>query len=321
LPPTYRWTLTLLEAGLEEEAAPGAAAGPGDGAPASPAAKRTVSRSVSLAARAGPPAAAAAVGAPLPAPLRALVTANPALLPEDAARRFLVGLGSEPKACLAAAAMLDWTLNSGLAGVASQPQPAFAAMKRHYPHGLLGWSRRRDCLVELECMGRWPAAHAALRAEGVDDAAMLRHLYFTYVYAFSRVDARPLPAGKTVKIVDLEGLAMADLSSPAFKLIARAGSVLAVNFPQRLHKCFLVNAPGWWALAWRAVAPIIPARVRANIQLFGRGDGAAAARAIAEWADAEVVPARYGGASGRPLGECPLEVELAAYVAALAARR
>jgi hypothetical protein len=47
----------------------------------------------------------------------------------------------------------------------------------------------------------------------------------------------------------------------------------------------------------------------------------AAARAIAEWADAEVVPARYGGASGQPLGECPLEVELAAYVAALAARR
>ena len=47
--------------------------------------------------------------------------------------------------------------------------------------------------------------------------------------------------------------------------------------------------------------------------------GAAAARA-AEWADAEVVPARYGGASERPLGESPLEVELAAYVAALAAR-
>jgi hypothetical protein len=47
----------------------------------------------------------------------------------------------------------------------------------------------------------------------------------------------------------------------------------------------------------------------------------AASRAIAEWAGAEVVPARYGGASERPLGECPLEVELAAYVAALAARR
>lgn len=34
------------------------------------------------------------------------------------------------------------------------------------------------------------------------------------------------------------------LAIPAATL--QAGALLAVNFPQRLHRAFLVNAPSWW---------------------------------------------------------------------------
>ena len=49
---------------------------------------------------------------------------------------------------------------------------------------------------------------------------MLRHLLFTYLYVFTRLDPRPLPHGKTIKIVDLAGLSMRDVASDAFKASA-----------------------------------------------------------------------------------------------------
>jgi hypothetical protein len=52
--------------------------------------------------------------------------------------------------------------------------------------------------------------------------------------------------------------------------------MLSMNYPQRLAKCFLVNAPGWWALAWKLISPLIPAKVRAQMALYSKNVGDAA---------------------------------------------
>jgi hypothetical protein len=251
-----RWRLVLLDADLEEELQ--------REEPASPAVKRTVSVSrppSGLGLGVGLGVASPVPGGPLPRHIELLVEANPGVVTRDTARRFVVGLESETKAFTALTAMLAWTRDNGLEGVASRPQPAFAAMKRCYAHGFPGWSRRRDCLVEVECMGRWPGAHAALTAEGVSEQAMLEHLLFTYQYAFTRLDARPLPHGKTVKIVDLEGLGMGDLRSPGFALITRVRAAhgaalhappaagLAPKLPPML-RLPLVLPRAAWSCAW-----------------------------------------------------------------------
>ena len=198
-----------------------------------------------------------------------------------------------------------------------RPQPAFTVMKRHYPHGLPGWSRKKDCLVELECMGTWPRAYDLIAAEGVTEKEMLEHLLFTYQYAFAKVDARPLPDGKTVKIVDLDGLTMGDLRSPGFKLIAQVGAMLSMNYPQRLHRCFLINAPGWWAVAWKLISPIVPAKVRAQMSLFSKNDKEQALKSMLEWIDEDVIPVAYGGKNMLPLCQCSLEVAMARFVGKL----
>jgi len=191
-------------------------------------------------------------------------------LTPDVARRFIVGLDSETKAFSAMSSMAKWTSENNLKDILHKPQPAFEAMKRHYVHGFPGWSRKKDCLVEIECMGSWPAAYTSIVAEKFSEQAMLEHLLFTYQYAFGVLDPRPLPNGKTVKIVDLGGLCMSDLKTPGFKLITRVGAMLSLNFPQRLHQCFLVNAPGWWAVAWRLIAPLIPPKIRKQMTLFSK---------------------------------------------------
>ncbi len=165
-------------------------------------------------------------------------------------------------------------------------------------------------------MGAWPRSYTCIAAEGVSEQAMLEHLLFVYQFAFARLDARPLPDGKTVKIVDLEGLSMGDLRTPGFKLITRVGAMLAMNFPQRSARVFLVNAPGWWAVAWKLVSPMVPPRVRAQMSLHGssKGEREAARRAMLEWINEDVLPAAYGGKNEKPMAEWPLEKEMAAYV-------
>jgi hypothetical protein len=231
--------------------------------------------------------------------------------------RFIVGLGSETKAFSGLSAMAQWMTENRLTNILVRPQPAFKVMKKYYPHGFPGWSTKKDCLVELECMGQWPQAYDAIAAEGISEQAMLEHLLFTYQYAFAKIDARPLPDGKTVKIVDLGGLRMGDLRSAGFKLITRVGAMLSMNYPQRLKRCFLINAPGWWAVAWKLITPIIPAKIRAQMSLYGKNDKEAAYKAMLEWIDDEVIPVAYGGKNELPLSECSLEIALAKYVAEL----
>ena len=336
----YRWHIELLELSIESETEQPQAALPpvkrslsisapteGGGGVLGPGARRPTltpdRRDTGAAGMSATITAAITTAATLPSPtgqphvphhIELLIQQYPKLITRDVAHRFITGIGNDNKAFSALSSMAHWMTENRLTDVLHRPQPVFSTMKRHYPHAFLGWSTQKDCLVELECMGRWPRAYDAIATEGVSEQAMLEHLLFTYMYAFHTLDPRPLPHGKTVKIVDLEGLTMSDLRTPGFKLITRVGAMLSMNFPQRLHRCFLINAPGWWAVAWRLISPLIPAKVRGQMSLFGKSDKEAAARAMAEWVDASVLPVQYGGKNTVKLDELAMEVGMKKYV-------
>jgi len=254
---------------------------------------------------------------PLPHPLILLTEQHPELVTEDIARRFLVGLGSEVKAYSALSTCINWTLQQGLEGLVSQPQPKFNIIKKHYHHGVYTWSKKKDCLLEIEKMGLWPQAYPLIKAEGATDAEILHHLKFTYEYAFKRIDDRPLPHGKSVKIIDLEGLSMSAVRSEAFKFISQAGALLALNYPQRLHRAFLVNAPTWWSVAWRLISPMIDAKVRSQMMLVGKNDKEKMKAALLEWVDEDQLPLQYGGTCTVEMGDSVFETEMREYVAKL----
>lgn len=254
---------------------------------------------------------------PLPHPLILLTEQHPELVTEDIARRFLVGLRSEVKAYSALSTCINWTLQQGLEGLVSQPQPKFNIIKKHYHHGVYTWSKKKDCILEIEKMGLWPQAYPLIKAEGATDAEILHHLKFTYEYAFKRIDSRPLPDGKSVKIIDLEGLSISAVRSEAFKFISQAGALLALNYPQRLQRAFLVNAPTWWSVAWRLISPMIDAKVRSQMMLLGKNDKEKMKAALLEWVDEDQLPVQYGGTCTLEMGDSVFETEMREYVAKL----
>ena len=76
------------------------------------------------------------------------------------------------------------------------------------------------------------------------------------------------PAGKSVNIVDLSGLRMSDAAGEAFRFISKAGALLSLHYPGRLHRAFLINAPSWWSIVWRLVSPLIDAKTRELMHVY-----------------------------------------------------
>ena len=206
----------------------------------------------------------------IPLPFQYLVKEHPNLITPDLVRRFVIGLDSETKAFNAMQQMLEYFSKRNLKNILNTPQMSFHDIKDNYLQGFIGWNVKKDCLLEIELLGQFPASYKQITSKGISEDQILDHLLFTYLYAFKHMDNRPLPHGKTIKILDLDGLAMSHLKTPGFKFITRAGAEIATMFPQRLHKCFVVNVPGWWSMAWRLISPMIPEKVRKQMHLFGK---------------------------------------------------
>jgi hypothetical protein len=209
---------------------------------------------------------------------RHLVARHPDVLDENMAERFVASYPSPSKAYAALQQCVEWRQARGMVGLLDRPHPKFAAIKHRYPHAALGWSRKKDCLVTLDCYGVWKQSYDALKADGVSEEELLAHLMLCFDFYFSRLDPRPLPHGKSINIVDLAGLKMSDAAGEAFRFISKAGALLNLHFPLRLRKAFLINAPSWWGVVWRLVSPLIDSKTRELMALYsakvGPGVGA-----------------------------------------------
>jgi hypothetical protein len=124
----------------------------------------------------------------------------------------------------------------------------------------------------------------------VTDDELLRHLMLCMDFYFGVLDTRPWPHGKSVNIVDLSGLKMSDAAGEAFRFISKAGSLLNLHYPGRLHKAFLIGAPSWWSVVWRLVSPLIHPQTRELLAVYSAKDKATAREALLEWVDEDVLP-------------------------------
>ena len=107
------------------------------------------------------------------------------------------------------------------------------------------------------------------------------------------------------------------LLSPPRRYLQVGGALLAVNYPQRLQKAFLLNAPAWSGVIWKVLAAIIPRKTREQLQLFTTKQRAEAGAALLQWVPAEQLPVQYGGTCTVPLGQSQLEKDMLAYVRGL----
>lgn len=220
----------------------------------------------------------------LPRPILTLMHRHSDVVTPDIATRFLVGLDSETKAYTGLIKMIEFWSEHNLSDLRPN-RAAFASMKTHYPHGVIGWSEKSDCLITYEAMGLWPDAYKQVIQDGIAEDDILNHMLVCYLFNFRELDGRAWPDGKAVKIMDLDGLRLGHINTAGFKFITSIANVLAIMFPQRMHQCIFINAPSFWNIAWSVMKNVVPEKVRSQMQVFNRGSGEKAREALLEYLD------------------------------------
>ncbi|GIL98390.1 hypothetical protein Vretimale_3725 [Volvox reticuliferus] len=131
--------------------------------------------------------------------------------------------------------------------------------------------------------GNDPAGHSILvtrkRSDAVkegESSAYLRFLVFTLETA---VRAMKDGAEKWVWLMDMRGYSRAN--SPPLSVSMATLRILADHFPERLHRCFFIDAPGIFSFLFNALWPFIDHITRRKIVFVHSKDYAKHVEAVA----------------------------------------
>jgi len=135
--------------------------------------------------------------------------------------------------------------------------------------------------------------------------------FFEFLYAELCVDpdvpgVAPKPTGSVMKVIDLRNVGLRDCCGDSLAYFGKLSKVGA-NFPERMYRIVIVNAPATFGMVWRVVSPRLDRNVRERISVVS-GDYAPT---LLKFIDAENLPKAYGGTCECPGGcECGSEHEL-----------
>lgn len=67
------------------------------------------------------------------------------------------------------------------------------------------------------------------------------------------------------------------------------------NYPESVHKIFIVNAPFVFGFVWKLLSPFIAPRTISRISIFTIAEAEKAWQVLREEIDVELLPQKYGG--------------------------
>ena len=231
----------------------------------------------------------AKIGAPRAAPL------DPDLIPVSPRVR-LSSRGDAKKMRDKHAAHCAWRHKYDVANILQTPKPVFDVVKAYYPHAFHGRTKGRHA-VQLERPGRFGDLLAAVRRipGHADDPAdaVAAHVSFVLTHAFDKIDPRPLPNGRVLRVVDMSRLDASDTSFEAFAFLRVMAGVSSAAFPERVHRVVIVNPPSVFGLMWSAFSPLISKGTLARIRICKTPEETF--EALEEDLDASDIPREFGG--------------------------
>ena len=78
--------------------------------------------------------------------------------------------------------------------------------------------------------------------------------------------------GKSVTVLDMGGLQLSTFDADCRKQVATVAAISSDNFPESLHKMFIVNAPKIFRVVWAVVRTFLDKRTRDKIAILGGRD-------------------------------------------------
>ncbi|GLD96750.1 hypothetical protein PINS_up005433 [Pythium insidiosum] len=229
--------------------------------------------------------------------------------------RFLEGCnGDVEEARQRYVATMKWRRSEMIDSILLRPHPHFAALKESYTH-FTHKKDRQGHVVTYEHLGYMKKMRDDFLARGVTEAEAIRHQVMLQEFLWDVIDPRPFPDGTQIKIFDIKGISMGDVSGDVFQYMKAMGMTIAEYNPERIFQIFLVNPPSWFSLIWKLVAPLINPKTRERVHVL-RGQKEIG-KALLEFIDEDSLPVEYGG-SCRCAGGCfthsPEERDLREYV-------
>jgi hypothetical protein len=146
----------------------------------------------------------------------------------------------------------EWREAHAIDAILATPIPHFAAVKDAYLHAVVGRTRDGRAVL-VEGMGSARAAVAKLKPQGVGPEDVVYQFIFTLEWMARVLDPGAAPAGRFVRIYDLKGVKFTDCADKVSAAMGReATQVLESHFPGRMDRAFIVNAPGFFNMLWKA---------------------------------------------------------------------
>ena len=203
---------------------------------------------------------------------------------------------------------LAWREKEGIDHILLEPQPNFRLIKECYPHALHRHAKSGHP-VYYELLGFIDLKR--LKASGVTLEETLRYYVFLTEYIWTYVETDQ-EHGALVSVLDVDNVGIMDLRGDALDFLKAASKVVQQHYVERSHKMFIVNAPGWFSVLWKVIAPLLHENTRRKINIIGRDH-----QQIQEAIDADSLPTKYGGRDTLPWGSSPEEIRFREYTDAL----
>ena len=105
-----------------------------------------------------------------------------------------------------------------------------------------------------------------------------------------------LPRTRIVSILDVKGIAVADITTDVLAFLRISGQVVDNHYPGLVAKLIVCNAPSWFWTVWGMIARVLPESTRESIQIIGDTS------ALDQYIDKAMRPEEYGG-TDVPLGQ------------------
>jgi len=184
-----------------------------------------------------------------------------------------------------------WRRRERVDKVLTEPQPFFDVIKDAYPHWLGGRTKSGE-LVYWERVGAVDVEK--LKKAGVTLEALVRHYIFSNEWTW-KVHSTCVegPESFQAVVLDVAGIRLSQVGGLRLEYLRACADIAQVNYPERTSKYIVINAPAWFAAAWRVVEPMLHTETRSKICICRAGKPTK--DALTDIIDPEFVPACYGG--------------------------
>lgn len=203
-------------------------------------------------------------------------------------------------------AHMEWRKQFGIDDVMTWPESP-EVLRKYYPGGFVGYDREGRPVSIIPFGGC--DLKGLLNSVTLDE--VMKHVVRQFEDVAVDIKQQCKKLGKPIETVtyifDFDGFALSTLASKAvIDYLTNLMCIFEDNYPERLHKAFVINAPRYFPLFWKIIRPFLSDLTARKLALFGR-DEQAWKKALLDEIDADQLPQYWGGTQTDPDGNprCP----------------